>query len=109
MHPFDLIRLYCVLEFQCPVRCAVPKVEGSPRLARFKNFELDLQAGELRQKDGKIVRLPEQPFQILLTLLEHPGEIVSREEIRKRLWPNDTVVEFEHSISAAGRRNKSCP
>lgn len=82
----------------------MPKVHGSLGLARFKDFELDLQAGELRQKDDKIVRLPEQPFQILLTLLQHPGEIVSREEIRKRLWPNDTVVEFEHSISAAMNR-----
>ena len=57
----------------------MPKVHGSLGLARFKDFELDLQAGELRQKDDKIVRLPEQPFQILLTLLQHPGEIVSRE------------------------------
>jgi serine/threonine protein kinase/Tol biopolymer transport system component len=82
----------------------VPGLERSERRARFKNFELDLQAGELRQKDGKIVRLPEQPFRILLTLLERPGEIVLREEIRKRLWPNDTIVDFEHSISAAMNR-----
>jgi len=45
--------------------------------------------------------LQEQPFQILLMLLEHPGEVVTREEIRKRLWPNDTTVEFEHSIGKA--------
>ena len=68
---------------------------------RFEGFELDLCAGELRQVGGKTVRLPEQPLRILTLLLESPGNVVLREEIRKRLWPNDTVVEFEHSISAA--------
>jgi serine/threonine protein kinase/Flp pilus assembly protein TadD len=72
--------------------------------ARFDGFEFDLRSGELRQKTGKIVRLPEQPFQILVTLLEHPSEVVARDEIRQRLWPNDTIVEFEHSISAAMNR-----
>jgi eukaryotic-like serine/threonine-protein kinase len=71
---------------------------------RFENFELDLRAGELRQDGGRTVRLTEQPFRILVTLLEHPGDIVTREELRKRLWPNDTIVEFEHSISAAMNR-----
>ncbi len=46
----------------------------------------------------------EQPLQILIMLLERPGEVVSRDEIRQRLWPNDTIVEFEHSISAAMNR-----
>jgi DNA-binding winged helix-turn-helix (wHTH) protein len=67
---------------------------------RFGGFELDLRAGEVR-KGGRRIRLQEQPFQILLMLLEHPGEVVTREEIRKRLWPNDTIVEFEHSIGTA--------
>ena len=71
---------------------------------RFQGFELDLRAGELRKDAAKPVRLPEQPFLILTMLLEHPGEVVTREEIRKRLWPNDTIVEFEHSISAAMNR-----
>src|SRR5215467_4139652 len=71
---------------------------------RFESFELDLRAGELRKDGAKPVCLPEQPFRILAMLLEHPGEVVSREEIRKRLWPNDTIVEFEHSISAAMNR-----
>ena len=65
---------------------------------RFEKFELDLRAAELREDEGRTVRLPEQPFQILLMLLEHQGEVVTREELRKRLWPNDTIVEFEHSI-----------
>jgi len=73
-------------------------------LARFEAFELDLRAGELRKDGAKPVRLPEQPFRILTMLLDHAGEVVSREEIRKKLWPNDTIVEFEHSISAAMNR-----
>ena len=67
-------------------------------------MELDLRAGELRQSGGKTVRLTEQPLQILTLLLESPGEVVLREEIRNRLWPNDTIVEFEHSINAAMKR-----
>jgi len=76
---------------------------NSPAGVRFGPFELDLRAGELR-KDGHRIRLQEQPFQILRMLLESPGEVVSREEIRKRLWPDDTVVEFDHSINAAVKR-----
>ena len=63
-------------------------------------FELDLKAGELR-KGASRVRLQEQPFQILLMLVERSGEVVTREEIKKKLWPNDTVVEFDHSIHTA--------
>ena len=74
----------------------------SKGLARFEAFELDLRAGELRKDGAKPVRLPEQPFRILTMLLEHPGEVVSREEIRKKLWPNDTIVEFEHRAAAIG-------
>jgi DNA-binding winged helix-turn-helix (wHTH) protein len=70
---------------------------------RFGLFELDLARRELR-KEGRRIRLQEQPFQILQRLLESPGEVVSREEIRKRLWPDDTVVEFDHSINVAVRR-----
>jgi serine/threonine protein kinase len=79
-------------------------MEGDARgqpFARFEDFVLDLGTGELRKAGEKSLRLPEQSFQILTMLLEHPGEVVSREKIRKRLWPNDTVVEFEHSINAA--------
>jgi len=70
------------------------------RVARFADFELDLRAAELR-RDGSRVRLQEQPFRILAILLEHPGEVVMREEIRKLLWPNDTAVEIGHGINAA--------
>ena len=83
---------------------SVERPERFHARARFEGYELDLRAGELRREGGKIVRLSEQPFQILRLLLEHPGEVVTREEIRKKLWPNDTIVEFEHSISAAMNR-----
>jgi DNA-binding winged helix-turn-helix (wHTH) protein len=55
-------------------------------------------------KEGRRIRLQEQPFQILKILLESPGEVVSRDEIRKRLWPDGTLVEFDHGINAAVKR-----
>ena len=70
------------------------------RLFRFGPFELDVRAGELR-KYGIRLRLREQPLRILLLLLERPGEVVLRTEIRDKLWPNETVVEFDHCINAA--------
>jgi DNA-binding winged helix-turn-helix (wHTH) protein len=73
------------------------------RRVRFAAFELDVRSGELR-KHGVRIRLQEQPFQVLLMLLERPGEVVLREEIRKRLWPNDTIVEFAPSINNAIQR-----
>jgi serine/threonine protein kinase/Tol biopolymer transport system component len=80
----------------------VPAIER--HLVRFEGFELDVRTGELR-KDGKdTIRFSEQPLRILVALLERPRELVLREDLRKRLWPNDTVVEFEHSINAAMKR-----
>jgi Tol biopolymer transport system component/DNA-binding winged helix-turn-helix (wHTH) protein len=73
------------------------------RLVRFGVFEADLKVGELK-KNGSRVRLQEQPFQILALLLEQPGEVVTREELRNRLWPADTFVDFDHSLNAAIRR-----
>jgi DNA-binding winged helix-turn-helix (wHTH) protein len=70
---------------------------------RFGPYQLDIRSGELR-KGGTRVRLPDQPFQVLLMLLERPGEVVSREEIRSKLWLDSTVVEFDHSINAAVKR-----
>ena len=79
-------------------------MESSYRVARFEGFELDLRAGELCREGEKPVSLAEQPFRILAMLLEHPRGLVTREEIREALWPNGTIVEFEHSISAAINR-----
>jgi eukaryotic-like serine/threonine-protein kinase len=74
-----------------------------PRTIRFGAFELDVRTAELR-KHGIKVRLHEQPFRILLMLLHRPGEVVLRDEIRQKLWPNNTVVEFDHGINAAIQR-----
>jgi len=82
----------------------VASAQRPQTLVRFEDYELDFRAGELRGNGGKTVRLTEQPLQILTLLLENPGEVVLREEIRDRLWPNDTIVEFEHSINAAMKR-----
>jgi len=70
------------------------------RRLRFGVFEVDLRAGELR-KHGLQVRLQEQPFEVLVMLLEHPGEVVTREELQKRLWPADTFVDFDHGLNKA--------
>jgi eukaryotic-like serine/threonine-protein kinase len=79
------------------------QVEQPPNVVRFGAFELDLRARELR-KNGLKIHLPEQSIQVLAMLLERPGGLVTREEIRKKLWPNDTIVEFDHSINAAVKR-----
>lgn len=69
-------------------------------IARFGLFEVDLVSGELR-KEGTRVRLQEQPFRVLAMLLERPGEMVTREEMRSRLWPGDTFVDFDHGVNTA--------
>jgi serine/threonine protein kinase len=78
-----------------------PRSEGN---VRWEGFELDIQTGELRRANEKAVRLSDKPLRILIALVERPGELVTREDLRKRLWPNDTVVEFEHAIDAAMNR-----
>jgi DNA-binding winged helix-turn-helix (wHTH) protein/Tol biopolymer transport system component len=73
------------------------------QVIRFATFEVDPRAGELR-KDGSRVKLQEQPFQVLLALLERPGDVVTREELRAKLWPADTFVDFDHGLNAAVKR-----
>src|SRR3974390_2944142 len=85
---------------QFPNAAHLPMEESVPRCARFGAFSLDLKAGELRAGSSAVL-LQEQPLHVLRILIENEGTLVSREEIRKRLWPNDTIVEFEHSINAA--------
>jgi TolB-like protein/DNA-binding winged helix-turn-helix (wHTH) protein/Flp pilus assembly protein TadD len=70
---------------------------------RFGVFELDLRSGEL-SKQGRKIRFQEQPLQILSMLLERPGELVTREELRERLWPADTFVDFDRSLNTAIKR-----
>ena len=69
-----------------------------PRLIRFGVFEVDLESGEL-SKSGHKVRIEEQPFHVLSILLEKPGQLVTRKELQQRLWPQDTFVDFEHSLN----------
>jgi DNA-binding winged helix-turn-helix (wHTH) protein len=74
-------------------------INGS-EIVRFGVFEADLQARELR-KSGRRLRLQDQPFFVLAALLERPGTVVTREELRQRLWPADTFVDFDHSLNTA--------
>ena len=78
----------------------VPPASSARRILCFGVFEADLVSGELR-KAGVRIRLQDQPFQLLTLLLEHPQEIVSRDEIRAKLWPADTFVDFDHSLNTA--------
>ena len=73
------------------------------QIIRFGSFEVDLRSGELR-RNGAGVRLQRQPFQVLVKLLERPGEVVTREELRITLWPADTFVDFDHGLNAAVKR-----
>ncbi len=71
-----------------------------PGSVRFGVFEVDLKGGQLRKR-GRKVPLQEQPFQVLALLLHRPGEIVTREDLQNALWPNGTIVEFEHGVNTA--------
>ncbi len=70
------------------------------RVFRFGLYEADAAAGELR-KNGRKLKLQEQPFRVLLLLLQRPGAIVTREEVRQALWPADTFVDFDHGLNTA--------
>src|SRR5262249_13757992 len=76
---------------------------SSHALLRSGDFEFDQDAGELR-KDGARIRLQEQPLQILRILLEQPGKVIAREELRRKVWPSDTFVDFDHGINNAIKR-----
>jgi DNA-binding winged helix-turn-helix (wHTH) protein len=75
----------------------------SARILRFGVFEVDLKSRELR-RSGLKIKLSAQPFDFLVLLLEHSGDVVTREELRRRLWPSDTFVDFDHGLNAAVRR-----
>jgi TolB-like protein/DNA-binding winged helix-turn-helix (wHTH) protein/tetratricopeptide (TPR) repeat protein len=75
--------------------------------ASFGPYVLDLRSGELR-KYGVRVKIGEQPFQILLMLLDRPGEMVTREELRGKLWADETFVDFDHSLNSAVKRLRDC-
>src|SRR5260370_16518241 len=77
----------------------MPDAELSSVVVRFDVFEVDLRAGELR-KEGRLVKLQEQPFRVLSFLLERSGEVVTRNELRQKLWPADTFVDFDHGLNS---------
>ena len=80
-------------------------IEASPqpRTLRFGPYEADLSTGELR-RDGAKIALQDKPFQILALLVQRPGQLVTREELRSRLWPADTFVDFEHGLNTAVKK-----
>ncbi len=78
----------------------MPPSNREARLLRFGIFEVDLIAGELR-KNGARIRLQEQPFQVLTALLQNAGQVVTRDELREKIWPADTFVDFDHSLNTA--------
>jgi DNA-binding winged helix-turn-helix (wHTH) protein len=78
----------------------MPEARSAGKTVRFGVFEVDLVSGELR-KNGTLIRLQEQPFQILALLLERPGELVTRDDLRSKLWSADTFVDFDHSLNTA--------
>src|SRR5271169_2943949 len=80
-----------------------PEPGAAGRIVRFAVFEFDIETGELR-KHGLRIKLQGQPISVLVMLIEHAGEAVTREELQKRLWPVDTYVDFEHSLNAAIKR-----
>lgn len=95
-----------VLDFRAKSRhfgALVPDFRATSTVVRFGEFELDQGAGELR-RDGAKIRLQDQPLQILQILLEQPGKVVLRDELRKRIWPSDTFVDFNHGINNAVKR-----
>jgi DNA-binding winged helix-turn-helix (wHTH) protein len=81
----------------------MPPQTQLPRVVRFGTFEVDVPAGELR-KNGLKVKLQAQPFQVLCMLVERPVEVVTREELRSRLWPGDSYGDFDHGLNAAVKR-----
>jgi len=81
----------------------MPTAARSANLVRFEGFEVDLRAQEL-YKAGRKIKLQIQPFQVLTMLLERAGEVVTREEMQKRLWPADTFVDFDHSLNTAVKK-----
>ena len=91
-----------VVDSRLTINPPMPEATAPVRL-RFGVFEVDLRAGELR-KHGVRLRLQEQPFQVLAMLLERPGETVTREELRNRLWTAETFVDFDHGVNKAVNR-----
>src|ERR1700752_3451375 len=77
-----------------------PPPRNGSRTVRFGAFEADLHSGEVR-KSGNRVKMQDQPFKVLQILLERPGDLVSREELQTRIWPEETYGDFDHAVNVA--------
>jgi cholera toxin transcriptional activator len=86
----------------------VPGSDSRSTIIRFGVFEADPATGELR-KSGRKIRIQEQPFQVLLTLLNHPGKLVSRDDLQKKLWPSDTFVNFDTGVNRCIKTSPAMP
>lgn len=80
-------------------------LSSSQGIIHFGDFHVDLRSGELHE-NGSRIKLQVQPFQVLQTLLENAGALVSREELRKRIWPADTFVDFDHGLNNAVKKSQ---
>jgi DNA-binding winged helix-turn-helix (wHTH) protein len=76
----------------------------APEILRFGTFEVDVRSGELR-KQGVRIKLQEQPFHVLTVLLQRPGEVVTREELRAQLWQSDTFIDFDNGLNRSTGRS----
>jgi DNA-binding winged helix-turn-helix (wHTH) protein len=81
----------------------MPAEARASQLIHFGEFAIDPRSGELFKKGTKI-KLQQQPFQVLAILLERPGDLITREELRERIWPADTFVDFDHSLNTAVKK-----
>src|SRR5271168_3972276 len=93
------------LQFQGPPMLETYKngdrqLPGTNGTIRFGTFEADLRSGEVR-KSGSRIKLQEQPFKVLQILLEHPGDLVTREELQSRIWPKESFGDFDHAVNVA--------
>src|SRR6516162_7029948 len=90
-----------MVDSHLPPRIAVKaNVPGAPRVYRFGAFAVDARTGELTTDDRRTL-LSEQPLQLLLALLDQPGELITREQLQKRLWPAGTFVDFDRGLNKA--------
>ena len=85
-----------------------PPPRNGSRTVRFGAFEADLHSGEVR-KSGNRVKLQDQPFKVLQILLERPGDLVSREELQTRIWPEETYGDFDHAVNVAVGKLRNGP
>ena len=86
------------------MRVPVATSSSSSVCARFDGFQVDLSSGDLRTPEATSVRIQQQPLQVLRLLLEGEGRVVTREQLRVALWPDDTFVDFEHGVNTAVKK-----